>query len=341
MSSSAMPYPTPINEEQRLRHLQSHELVNTPPEAEFDALIRLAAVVCGTPVATLGLVDADRVWFKASLGLTQTQVARNDAPEAHAIASPHEVLIVADMRLDSRFARHPLVTQAPQLRFHASAAIVDEKGLPLGCLSVADTLAHGLTAEQSQRLQDLAGLAAIALSNRARGRELARMAKTDPLTGLSNRAQFQLALEVELAHAMRTGETFSVLRMDLDGFKDVADGFGHAASEEVLREVSRRLTQQVRLGDVLARFEGNAFGVVMRHGGTESAQVLAKRIVKSVSAPITLPSGDVIGVGISVGMAAYSDAVESVHTMLAQADQALFDAKKQNERRWKMFVGIR
>jgi diguanylate cyclase (GGDEF)-like protein len=341
MSKSEMPYPTPINEEQRLRHLQSHEIVNTPPEAEFDALARLAASVCDAPVATLGLVDADRVWFKASHGVTLPYVARNDAPEAHAIAVPHEVLVVADMRLDTRFAHHPLVMKAPQLRFHASAAILDDKGLPLGCLSVADTRVRGLDATQRQGLKDLAALTAMSLSNRARGRELSRMAKTDPLTGLSNRIQFQLALEVELAHAMRTGEAFTALRMDLDGFKDVADGFGHAAGEEVLREVSRRLKQQVRLGDVLARFDGDEFGVVMRHGGTESAQVLAKRIVKQVSAPITLPSGDVIGVGISVGMAAYSDAVESVETLLAQADQALFDAKKQNERRWKMFVGIR
>ncbi|MGC4060459.1 MAG: sensor domain-containing diguanylate cyclase [Aquabacterium sp.] len=341
MSKSEMPYPTPIHEEQRLRHLQSHEIVNTPPEAEFDALARLAASVCHAPVATLSLVDADRVWFKASQGVALPHVARNDAPEAHAIAVPHEVLVVTDMRLDTRFAHNPLVTKAPQLRFHASAVIADEKGLPLGCLSVADTRVRSLDAAQRQSLKDLATLAAMSLSNRARGRELSRMAKTDPLTGLSNRIQFQLALEVELAHAMRTGEVFTALRMDLDGFKDVTDGFGHAAAEEVLREVSRRLKQQVRLGDVLARFDGDEFGVVMRHGGTESAQILAKRIVKQVSAPITLPSGDVIGVGISVGMAAYSDAVESVETLLAQTDQALFDAKKQNERRWKMFVGIR
>jgi diguanylate cyclase (GGDEF)-like protein len=63
--------------------------------------------------------------------------------------------------------------------------------------------------------------------------------------------------------------------------------------------------------------------------------------VKSVSAPITLSSGDTIGVGISIGMAEYADDVESVATLLAHADQALYQAKKQNEKRWEMFVGIR
>ena len=341
MLNKPMSYPTPINEEQRLRYLQSHEILHTPPEAEFDALIRLAALLCGTPVATLGLVDSDQIWFKARQGLTHAAVARDHAPEAHAIASPDEVLIVADMRLDARFAKSPLLSGAAPLRFHASAVIADEKGLPIGCLSVADTQARGLNVTQCQGLKDLAALATMTLTNRARGRELAHMAKTDPLTGLSNRVQFQLALEVELAHAMRCGEPFTALCLELDGFKDVCDGFGHMAGDEVLREVARRLKQQVRLGDVLARFGQHEFGIVMRHGGTESGQVLAKRIVASVSSPITLPSGDVIGVGISVGMAAYTDAVDSVNTLLGQADQALFDAKKQNERRWKMFVGIR
>ena len=60
-----------------------------------------------------------------------------------------------------------------------------------------------------------------------------------------------------------------------------------------------------------------------------------------MASPITLSSGDTVGVGISVGMAAYDDDIESVRTLLAQADQALFEAKRQNEKRWKMFMGLR
>lgn len=83
------------------------------------------------------------------------------------------------------------------------------------------------------------------------------------------------------------------------------------------------------------------FGIVMRAGPTEAAQALARRIVRAVSQPIRLSTGDEVGVGVSVGMAAYANDVMSVRKLVTQADQALYEAKKQNERRWKMFVGLR
>lgn len=342
MSNSAVPScPLPINEAQRLQALQAHQIVDTPPELAFDALARLAAHSLDAPMAHVALMDADRLWLKASVGPQPPQMDRRTALCAHTMVHPEAPMVVPDLHADSRFAHHPLVTHGPMLRFYAGAPVVDAQGLVLGTVAVMDTRPRQLSLAQRSALLDLATLTMQSLEGRQHALQLAQMAMTDPLTGLSNHAQFKQALDVELSHAMRTGEPFTALCMDLDGFKAVNDGFGHAAGDEVLCEVSRRLRQQVRLGDVLARFGGDEFGVVMRHGAKDSAQVLAKRIVKAVSAPITLSSGDVIGVGISIGMAAYTDAVASVGTLLAHADQALYDAKKQNEKRWKMFVGIR
>ena len=90
----------------------------------------------------------------------------------------------------------------------------------------------------------------------------------------------------------------------------------------------------------VARKGGDEFGIVMR-AGPEAAQALARRIVRAVSQPIRLSTGDEVGVGVSVGMAAYANDVMSVRELVTQADQALYEAKKQNERRWKMFVGLR
>ena len=341
MSNSDTSCPIPINEEQRLRALHAHAILDTPPELEFDALARVATYAFATPLAVVALMDADRLWFKSRIGLDVPQLDRQVAFCAHAIAQPDAPLIVGDLSQDRRFTQNPLVCQAPHLRFYAGAPIVDARGLALGTMAVLDTEPRAFTEAQAHALQDMASLVMGAMEGRRRALQLAHMAMTDHLTGLSTRAQFDRALEAELAHAMRTGEPFTVLCMDLDGFKEVNDGFGHAAGDEVLCEVSRRLAQQVRVGDVLARFGGDEFGIVMRHGAKDSAQVLAKRIVKAVSAPITLSSGDVIGVGVSVGMAAYTDEVLSVKMLLAQADQALYQAKKQNAQRWKMFVGIR
>ncbi len=333
--------PLPANEAQRLQALWASQLLDTPPEPDCDALVRLAAQTLNMPMAWLALADAGRLWFKARMGFDMTEMPRALTPCTHTLLRPDQPLLVADLTQDNRFAAQPCVCNAPHWRSYAGVALLDAQGHALGTLAVASPQPRSFSLQDTANLHDLALLAQDALDKRRLTQQLIHMRLSDPLTGLANRTQFNQALQVELGHAMRCGEPFSVLCMDLDGFKAVNEGFGHAAGETVLCEVARRLREQVRVGDVLARFDSDEFGVVMRRGAKESAQVLAKRIVKSVCAPITLTSGDAIGVGISVGMASYNDSVASAATLLQQADQALFQAKQQNEKRWKMFVGIR
>jgi diguanylate cyclase (GGDEF)-like protein len=333
--------PLPANEAQRLPALWTSQLLDTPPEPDCDALVRLAAQTLRMPMAWMALADADRLWFKARMGFDMAEMPRAIAPCAHTLLRPEQPLLVSDLTQDNRFAAQPCVLGAPHWRSYAGVALVNAQGHALGTLAVASPLPCAFSLQDAANLHDLGLLAQDALDKRRLTQQLIHMTLSDPLTGLSNRNAFHQALQVELAHAMRCGEPFSVLCMDLDGFKAVNEGFGHAAGEEVLCEVARRLREQVRLGDLLARFGSDEFGVVMRHGAQESAQALAKRIVQAVCAPITLSSGDTIGVGISVGIASYTDDIDSTGTLLKHADQALFQAKQQNEKRWKMFVGIR
>ena len=152
---------------------------------------------------------------------------------------------------------------------------------------------------------------------------------TDHLTGIANRAQFDRTLRSETAHALRTHETFSILYMDLDGFKQVNDRFGHAAGDEVLRKVARRLTQQLRTEDEVARCGGDEFGVIARDSTHESAQELAKRIAREISSPIMLTSGDIAKVGVSTGVATFKQGIDSGPALLDQADRALYQAKRE------------
>jgi diguanylate cyclase (GGDEF)-like protein len=325
--------PLPENEGPRLKAVLSYDILDTPPEVDFDALTRIASQSLNTPAAVVGLMDSDRLWFKSRLGLDVPQVERKIAVCAYAVMTPQELLIVEDLSLDSRFQDNPLVSAPPHIRFYAGAPLVDPNGLALGTLAVVDTKPRKLTPGQGELLRDLAILAMTALENRKRANLLADLAMTDYLTGLANRALFDRALKSEMAHAKRTGETFALLYMDLDGFKDINDRLGHTAGDEVLCEVARRLKQELRSEDIAARIGGDEFGVIMRNASVRLAHALAQRISQAIHQPMTISNGEQVGVGISTGLVGYTDDIDSTITMLAQADSALYQAKRQQRSR--------
>lgn len=320
--------PIPENEPQRLRALRSYEILDSQPEVDFDTLTRVAIHALGTPAGVIGLMDAKRLWFKSQIGLGVPQLDRQIAFCAHAIMQPGEPLIVEDLQKDSRFKGNPLVTQAPHLRFYAGAPLIDRGGFALGTIAVVDVEPRKFGDAQIELLRDLSALVITALENRHRAKLLGQLAMTDHLTGLPNRIQFERTLNSEMAHARRMSESFTVLFMDLDGFKVVNDTFGHHAGDEVLCEVARRIEKLVRAEDLLARFGGDEFGIFMRQCGDNTSESLANRIVDAVFTPITLSTGLKVTIGISIGIASYADGVDTVETLLELADQALYKAKR-------------
>jgi diguanylate cyclase (GGDEF)-like protein len=319
----------PDCEPRRLLALRAYAVLDTGPEPEFNGLARLAATALQMPMAVVGLMDSDRLWFKARVGLEVSEFDRKVAICAHTLLQPRAALVVPDLAADPRFSANPLVLQAPFLRFYAGASIVDPSGLVLGTVAVMDTQPRALGPAQAVALHDLAALAATALLARRLALDIHRLALTDPLTGVANRAQFDKAMVGELSHSMRTGELFTVLSLDLDGFKEVNDRLGTAAGDQVLCEVARRLAVLVRQGDVLARLGGDEFAILMRHGSQQSATVLRQRILDAFEQPFSLSGGVSLVIGISVGMAAYSDETESVPELLAQADAAMHRSKRR------------
>src|SRR2546426_8454851 len=109
--------PLPWDEEARLQTLHQYEVLDTAPEKDFDDLTRLAAHICGTPIALISLIDRERQWFKSKVGLTVKETSRDIAFCAHAILQP-DVLVVRDALADERFATNPLVTTDPHIRFY-------------------------------------------------------------------------------------------------------------------------------------------------------------------------------------------------------------------------------
>lgn len=326
MSSSAA-CPMPENEPERLRAVRSYEILDTQPELEFDALARVASHTFSAPIAVVAMMDSDRLWFKSRLGLDIPQLDRKIAFCAHAIMRPREAMVVNDLSSDPRFADNPLVANAPHLRFYAGAPIVDPTGLPLGTIAVIDAEPRGFSSAQRETLTDLSSLVITALQARRRALDLERLAMTDHLTGIGNRARFDKAVSAELKVALRSGKPVTVLCMHLDGFKNVNDTYGHPAGDEVLCEVARRLSALVREGDALARLGGDEFAIVMREGDKSSATPLAQRIALSVGRPIVLSGGQTVAVGVSVGIAESMTSDSSPAALLARADKALYEAK--------------
>ena len=158
--------PLPANESDRLASLHGLDVLDSGPEEEFDALIRVASIVCGVPISLISLIDSERQWFKANIGLPGVdETPRDIAFCAHAILG-NDVFEVPDAAQDARFADNPLVTSAPDIRFYAGAPIVLGDGSRVGTLCVIDRQPRQLDATQRAIVSSLALAAAQALQGR-------------------------------------------------------------------------------------------------------------------------------------------------------------------------------
>jgi PAS domain-containing protein len=145
----------PVNEVDRLLAVEQTGLMDSAPDDEFDCLVRLASVVCETPIALVTLVDHRRQWFKARIGLESTETSRDIAFCAHTILQP-DLFQVRDATLDPRFCDNPLVTGELGIRFYAGVPLNTAEGLHVGTLCVIDRSPRDLLPGQLEALHLLA-----------------------------------------------------------------------------------------------------------------------------------------------------------------------------------------
>lgn len=343
--------PRPEHEAERLRALHRLGVLDTGAERAYDDLVKIAAGICGVPMGAVSLIDAERQWFKARLGIEDAQTSRETSFCAHAILDPSDVLVVADATRDERFHDNPMVAGGPRIRFYAGAPLVDADGHAVGALCVMDAEPRQLQDFQREALRALSRQVWALLELRQVSRELAlqldergwyetqlrnlngelelqnaelnEQVRLDALTRLANRRALGAALEQVLAD----GSPFCVALMDIDHFKAVNDTHGHAAGDAVLVEVAAALRASAGGHGLLARYGGEEFAWLWPGEEPDQARLQCEYMREAVAfASASLP------VTISIGLAAGRGG-DSVAEVMQRADQALYAAKRNGRNR--------
>ena len=170
------------------------------------------------------------------------------------------------------------------------------------------------------------------LELRLANERLAEIATTDELTFLCNVRQFRRRLDEEFLRAERYGTRLALVMSDLDGFKGVNDVHGHLAGDRLLAQLAQRLQAQARVTDLVARYGGDEFAILLPHARLDDATRLAKRLCDRLDrAPLRLESGGVAPVRLSCGVAAWPECADvgSAVELIARADEALYRAKRE------------
>ena len=277
---------------------------------------------------------------KAAVGGKEFALVVRDESGCHARSSglPRDLLEA----LERWAERTPRVFKAPLTIDELStidslAQLAQDKRVPVGSLCATPlffkgeslgalvALGHGPRAflpHDSVMIQSYAAQAASALSNARLVDRLERLARQDPLTELFNHREFHEAVERDIARSERGGQRFSVLLLDLDGFKLVNDESGHAEGDKVLCKVARAIAEASRATDVACRIGGDEFGLVLPGSDAEDAALIGQRIVKLLRS-MEVP------VGVSYGVGQFPDDGPDKELLLLHADRALFAHKSE------------
>ncbi|MDX6725390.1 MAG: hypothetical protein QOK49_195 [Baekduia sp.] len=310
-----------------------------PLSGVLETIVAAAGELLGEDAPALLLVDPDDpgwLTLAAARGYDEQTVAQQhrrrvgEGVAGRAVAEGR--LIVAEDYGRSPDAMDALVTYGVQA---AMAAPVHEDGHVVGSLILSSFRSGRVFSRAEQdMLLSFAEHASLALTDARRVDTMLYQALHDALTGLPNRALFTDRIKHALTQGRRRGTTCGVIFLDLDRFKTVNDSLGHAAGDELLVTVARRIDESLRSADTAARLGGDEFAVLLEDlSGVEEAVLVATRIAEALHAPVVLQGREVFvsaSLGIAVGGAGASE-------LLRQADVAMYRAKAEGKGRHLVF----
>ncbi len=296
----------------------------------FTRLTTMLARLLDVPMAVFSIALENRHVMRAAHGLDLRECGREGTFCGITVAGD-DLFVIEDAQRDPDFRLNPLVVGEPHLRFYAGVPIHSPSGMPIGTLSAMAPHPRGLDAAGRQSLCDVASLVEELVLLRS-------MAVSDPLSGLYNRRYFEELLAREWRRSFRHLQPISLLVVDIDYFKTFNDVYGHAIGDERLRDVSQMLKRQFRRpGDVVGRYGGEEFIVVLPDTPAEAAIQLARQTCREIEeAAISHPESPYETLTVSIGVAtadSRDDLQRGPHVLTGHADRALYEAKRRGRNR--------
>jgi diguanylate cyclase (GGDEF)-like protein/PAS domain S-box-containing protein len=313
------------------------------PEQLMEEAVSLLTAIDGVAAACVWETGREgrRLTLHAGLeGSVEGSKRASAARDSHAGAALDSRLhvIVDDWSAERRFSMPP-VLRVMDVR-SSLAVTIDGKQRPFGVLDVHSAEPNRFTPQDVHFVQALANVLADAIERHAADEALRHRVLHDPLTGLPNRLSFVDSLGVALSRSSVSGSPVGILFLDLDNFKLINDSMGHHVGDELLRAVAPRLRAHLRPGDIVARFGGDEFGILVDRLADEAEAVaIADRIAGAFAEPYEMGGTDHFvsaSIGIAVARPSLREPVEA-DMLIRDADAAMYRAKERGRARCELF----
>jgi diguanylate cyclase (GGDEF)-like protein len=280
--------------------------------------------------------EGEETWLEATRGGMGRELTTNRQASDRGIASwvvrHRRPLSIEDASRDPRWAEEPERPGLAETRALLCIPLTS-RGRVIGAVELTNKAGGGpFTERDLETLRTMMEPAAITIENALLFKKLEELSVTDDLTKLYNSRYLDHFLQQEVKRSRRYGYPVSLMFLDLDGFKTVNDRHGHLAGSRTLTEVGRVIHSIVRETDIVSRYGGDEFTVVLPQTNAEGARIIAERVREALEGHLFLESmGLVVRVTASIGIASYPDHGDTREDLIGHADQAMYRVKERGK----------